>query len=153
VTDIVNILAKRLMPARGGACGKYSVLQLGGAHIGCRVEELAPGSFSSRAHYHTLEEEHVFVLAGHATLHLGKRKLPLAEGDHVCFEAGVTDAHTIENTSGEPFRFLVFGERKQGDVVIYPHRGEMLVKAVSPDPMPVDRGLLEKFGKGTPSHE
>ena len=100
--------------------GYWRHLELGGKNIGVRIEELLPGWTSSLHHYHTQEEEHVLVLEGAATLHLGDERKPLVAGDHVWFEAGIAQAHHIENTSDAPFRFLVFGERKDGDEVIYP---------------------------------
>ena len=114
-------------PTRGGT---WRRLDLGGEHIGVRIEELLPGGTSSVHHFHTLEEEHVLVLVGTATLHLGTEQHALHEGDHVWFAAGEAVAHHIENRSAAPFRFLVFGERKAGDVVFYPNGPVMMVKAL-----------------------
>jgi uncharacterized cupin superfamily protein len=104
-------------------------LDLSGAHLGVRVEELAPNGTSSHHHYHTAEEEHVLVLDGQATLHLGEETHPLVAGDHLCFAAGVPVPHHIENTSNAPLRFLVFGERRDDDVVFYPAGSVLLVKS------------------------
>lgn len=112
---------------RDEAVGRY--LDLSGSHMGVRIEETPPGGTSSFHHYHTAEEEHVLVLGGHATLFLGDKQLQLRKGDHLCFPAGEPLAHHIENTSASTFRFLVFGERKQDDVVFYPEGGIMLVKS------------------------
>lgn len=129
--EIRNIYEIAFERNSGGPNGGYSSLDLSGTNLGARIEELDPGSFSSIAHYHTQEEEHVLVLAGAATLHLGGKPLSLKAGDHVWFEAGKTESHTIENTSDQPFRFLVFGERKDSDVVVYPNEEMLLVKALS----------------------
>ena len=111
-----------------GATGRQ--LDLSGAHLGVRIEEMdTTGATSSYHHYHTAEEEHVLVLKGTATLHLGDQQIELVEGDHVWFPAGEDVPHHIENTSSDPFRFLVFGERKQDDVVFYPDGPVMLVKS------------------------
>ena len=107
----------------------YRFLDLSGEHLGVRIEELAPGGTSSYPHYHTSEEEHVLVLDGVATLHLGEADHELGTGDHLWFAAGDAVAHQIENTSDAPFKFLVFGERKADDVVFYPESQVMLVKA------------------------
>jgi len=103
---------------------------LSGERLGVQIEELPPGGTSSTHHYHTLEEEHVLVLAGSATLVLGSDKLPLNTGDHICFIAGKEEAHHIENTTSEPFRFLVFGERNEQDVVVYPEKKTMMLKSL-----------------------
>ncbi len=108
----------------------WRFLDLSGEHLGVRIEETPPAGTSSYHHYHLQEEEHVLVLAGTATLHLGDVDIALNEGDHVWFPAGEEVAHHIENCSSEPFRFLVFGERKTDDVVFYPDDGPvMLVKS------------------------
>ena len=36
-------------------------------HVGVAIEELGPGKQSSPAHYHTFEEEHVYILEGTVT--------------------------------------------------------------------------------------
>ena len=54
----------------------------------------------------------------------------LKAGDHVWFEAREEAPHHLENRSAEPLKFLVLGERKSGDVVVYPDKGVMMVKAL-----------------------
>ncbi len=107
----------------------WRCLDLSGEHLGVRIEELQPGSNSSYHHYHTAEEEHVLVLDGNGTLHLGAEAIDINPGDHIAFPAGDEVAHHIENTSTEPLRYLVFGERKQDDVVMYPQSSIALVKS------------------------
>ncbi|MEJ2131114.1 MAG: cupin domain-containing protein [Gammaproteobacteria bacterium] len=108
----------------------WRFIDLAGERLGVRVEELQPGETSSVHHFHTLEEEHVLVLEGSATLILGTERHSLKAGDHVWFKAGKEAAHHIENTSSQPFRFLVFGERNPGDVVVYPEQQVMMIKAL-----------------------
>ncbi|MDH3643481.1 MAG: cupin domain-containing protein [Gammaproteobacteria bacterium] len=107
----------------------WRCLDLGGEHLGVRIEELPPGSNSSYHHYHTAEEEHVLVLEGAATLHLGDETVEIGKGDHVLFPAGEEVAHHIENSSTDSFTYLVFGERRQDDVVMYPKSSIALVKS------------------------
>lgn len=111
-----------------GATGRQ--LTMNGEHLGVRIEEMDAGATSSYHHYHTAEEEHVLVLKGTATLHLGDGQIDLSEGDHIWFPAGEDVPHHIENTSRDPFKFLVFGERKPDDVVFYPDSSVVLVKSV-----------------------
>lgn len=118
-------------------------LDLSGSHLGVRIEDLPPGGTSSIHHYHTLEEEHVLVLAGSGTLHLGSKEHELREGDHVCFLAGDPTPHHIENRSPGNFKFLVFGERNPGDTVFYPDGPVMMVKGAG--------GALYKYEDYTPS--
>ena len=127
VTNIHEATLEVRKSARGES--DWRCLDLSGDSLGVRIEELPPGSNSSYHHYHTAEEEHILVLEGRATLHIGDDTLEISKGDHVSFRAGEELAHHIENTSTEPFTYLVFGERKQDDVVFYPKSSIALVKS------------------------
>lgn len=107
----------------------WSHIDLSGDHLGVRIEELPPESTSSEHHYHTSEEEHVLILEGVATLIMGDDERELVEGDHVCFAAGVATAHHMVNRTNQNLKFLVFGERKEDDVVFYPEHQTMLIKS------------------------
>ena len=109
----------------------YQFLDLSGDHLGVRIEVVAPGGTTSHPHYHTAEEEHVIVLSGTGTLFLDDEAISLKTGDHVWFRAGETVPHHIENTSDAEIRLLVFGERKEDDVVFYPEAELMLLKTAS----------------------
>jgi uncharacterized cupin superfamily protein len=125
-----NISEAEFKEATTSGGERWRHLDLSGDHLGVRIEELLPGGTSSFHHYHTLEEEHVLALSGAATLHLGSEEHDLREGDHVWFAAGDGIAHHIENRGPGNFRFLVFGERNAGDVVVYPNGPVMMVKAL-----------------------
>lgn len=125
-----NIYETELREEKTSQGSLWRYLDLSGEHLGVRVEELSPGDTSSYHHFHTLEEEHVLALEGQATLHLGSEHRELTAGDHVWFKAGEELPHHIENDSSAPFRFLVFGERLNGDVVVYPEGPVMMVKAL-----------------------
>lgn len=88
------------------------------AKVGVGVLELPAGCNTKPAHYHTLEEEHLYVLEGTATLYLGDTTFSLAPGSYVCFPAGQTLPHYIDNDSGEVLRYLMIGERIDDDEVI-----------------------------------
>lgn len=96
-------------------------------HVGVVMEELAPGKQSAPRHYHLLEEEHLFALAGTATLLLGDERLPLSAGDFVTFPAGQALAHAVLNEGSEPFSFLMIGENLKNEVCIYPDSDKILV--------------------------
>jgi uncharacterized cupin superfamily protein len=92
----------------------------GRARIGVGLLELPAGSNTGPAHWHSLEEEHLYAISGHATLCLGAERYPLQPGSYVCFPAGQTLAHHLENNGTEPFVYLMIGERIPGDQVTYP---------------------------------
>jgi uncharacterized cupin superfamily protein len=108
----------------------YRYKNLDGQHIGARIEELAIGGTSSYHHYHTSEEEHVFILSGQATLFWGDSKIPVSQGDHIWFQAGEEIAHHLINQSDELCTYLVYGERKKDDVVVYPDAQVMMIKSL-----------------------
>jgi uncharacterized cupin superfamily protein len=91
----------------------------GRAKIGVGLLELPPGSDTRRAHWHSLEEEHLFVLAGEGVLRLGQQEFPLRAGSYVTFPAGQAVFHHLENRGAEPFRYLMIGERIPEDRVTH----------------------------------
>ena len=100
----------------------------GGCHVGVVIEELPPGKQSCPGHYHMLEEEHLLVLAGRATLRLGEQTHEIEAGDYVCFPAGQKVGHCLINQGTEPCRFLIIGERNPNDVIVYPDSGKVKVR-------------------------
>ena len=127
---IKNILTAAFAERVSDRGGRWLELDLSGEHLGVRIEDLAPGGSSSKHHFHSLEEEHVLVLRGTATLVVGSEEIAVREGDHFWFPAGKAEGHHLENRGAERFRFLVIGERAKGDVVFYPEHKIMRVKAL-----------------------
>jgi uncharacterized cupin superfamily protein len=99
----------------------------GGSRVGVLIEELPPGKQSAPAHYHLLEEEHMLVLEGRATLRLGDKTYEVSAGDFVCFPAGQKAGHCLINNGDAPCRFLMIGERNPNDVCVYTDSGKVLV--------------------------
>lgn len=100
----------------------------GGTHVGVCLEELAPGKQTCPAHYHMLEEEHLLVLEGNATLHLDDQTHELSAGSYACFPAGQKAAHTLINHGDAVCRYLIIGERNPHDVIVYPESGRVSVR-------------------------
>jgi uncharacterized cupin superfamily protein len=57
------------------------------SHVGVCMKELAPGKQTCPAHYHMLEEEHLLLLEGKASLRLGEKTFELSAGSYVGFPA------------------------------------------------------------------
>jgi len=64
--------------------------------------------------------EHLYVLSGQATLHLGSACFTFHPGSYVCFPARQPVAHCIHNTGRETFAYLMIGERIADDEVTNP---------------------------------
>jgi uncharacterized cupin superfamily protein len=98
--------------------------------VGVAIEELAPGKQSSPAHYHVLEEEHVFVLEGALTVRIGSSSHEIGAGSYVCFPAGQKAGHCLINNSGASCRYVIVGERNPNEVVVYTDSSKVLVRAL-----------------------
>ncbi|MEQ9813524.1 MAG: cupin domain-containing protein [Azospirillaceae bacterium] len=95
--------------------------------VGVAVEELPPGKQSCPAHYHTAEEEHVYVLTGALTVRLGRRRIVMSEGDYVRFPAGSAEEHCLINHTDRACTYLVIGERNVDDVRVYPESNKVMI--------------------------
>lgn len=89
----------------------------GAARVGVGLLELPCGCNTQPAHWHSAEEEHLYVLEGEGTLHLGEVTHALRPGSYVCFPAGRAVPHHLENTGSVVLRYLMIGERLAHDVV------------------------------------
>ena len=59
---------------------------------------------------------------------MGDEVIEINKGDHIAFLAGEELAHHLVNTSSATLMYLVFGERKETDVVFYPDSSIVLSK-------------------------
>src|SRR6058998_2475995 len=109
---------------------KFRVLSefAGASQITVCMEVLAPGKQANQAHYHMLEEEHVFVLEGSMTVRLGDKPYEVAAGHYVCFPAGQQVGHSLFNHTDRPCRYLVLGNPQAHDVMVYPESGRVHAK-------------------------
>jgi uncharacterized cupin superfamily protein len=96
--------------------------------IGVATEELPPGMQTAPAHYHFLEEEHLFILEGSLTLRLGAERHRMQAGDYVCFPAGQKAGHTLLNEGSAPCRYVIVGENNDNEVVVYTDSNKVLVR-------------------------
>ncbi len=87
--------------------------------FGAFVEIMPPGSRSSIKHWHSAEDEMVYVLAGEVTLCEGNEEILLRPGDAATFRAGVPVGHFLENRSTTETRCLVVGTRAAVDRITY----------------------------------
>jgi uncharacterized cupin superfamily protein len=104
----------------------------GGEQLGASLYELPPGTRAWPYHYHTRNEEALYVLAGEGTLRHGDEERPLRTGDYVAFRSGEADAHRVVNDSDDVLRYLVVSTMDQPDVLGYPDSGKVGVYAGSP---------------------
>jgi uncharacterized cupin superfamily protein len=92
----------------------------GSEQLGTSLYELPAGKRSWPYHYHTNNEEAMFVLAGEGTLRLDGEMHDLEAGDYVAFPAAERGAHRVINDSDGPLRYLSISTMNEPDVTIYP---------------------------------
>lgn len=93
---------------------------LGLTKIGINLTTLPPGKESSMRHFHTLEDEFVFVLEGEVILRTDEGEQLLRAGECAGFPAGTPNAHQLINRSAAPARYLEASNRDPADTANYP---------------------------------
>ena len=125
-------MGDRVKRRLGEACGL--------TRFGVNLVTLGPGGQSALRHWHTLEDEFVYVLDGEVVLVTDAGEQVLRAGDCAGYAAGKADAHHFINRSGKPARYLEVGNRDDADVATYPD--DDLRYADDPD-----AGYLHKDGR------
>ena len=87
--------------------------------FGVNLVHLAAGAWSSQRHWHTREEEFVYVLSGELVLVSDGGEQCLQAGDAAAFPRNVEDGHHLINRSTETAVFLAIGTRCQDDACHY----------------------------------
>ena len=89
--------------------------------FGVNLQRLPPGAWSSQRHWHTAEDEFVWVLEGEVVLVTDAGEEVLVAGDCTGFKAGATDGHHLQNRSNSDALILEIGSRHpHEDIVGYP---------------------------------
>jgi uncharacterized cupin superfamily protein len=118
-----------------------------GYHVGVAIEELPPGKRTAPAHYHMLEEEHVYILEGSLTLRLGAETHRMQAGDYVCFPAGQKAGHCLVNDGDAPCRYVILGENNPNEVAVYTDTNKVLVRALGRRAL-LDLGATRNYWDG-----
>jgi uncharacterized cupin superfamily protein len=105
-------VAERIKRRLGDACGLTK--------FGVNLVTLPPGVPSALRHWHTLEDEFVYVLEGEVVLVTDAGEQRLVAGMCAGFPAGRRDAHHLVNRGDRPARYLEVGNRIEGDNAFYP---------------------------------
>jgi uncharacterized cupin superfamily protein len=106
----------RVLPREKRALGDA----LGLTQIAVNLTTLSPGKESSMRHWHTREDELVFVLEGEVVLRTDAGEQTLTAGMCCGFKAGSKDGHQFINTSTKPVRYLEISNRDPEDTAEYP---------------------------------
>jgi len=90
------------------------------SNFGVNLVRLAPHSVSALRHAHTKQDEFVYILQGHPTLHTDEGFTALAPGMCAGFKAGTGNAHSLHNNTADDVVYLEVGDRTPGDSASYP---------------------------------
>ena len=88
------------------------------ADFGVNLMRLPPGNWSSQRHWHSHEDEFVYVLDGELTLIEDDGETVLRAGDCAAFPKGSGNGHHLINKSAVVAVYLEVGARAPADVTI-----------------------------------
>jgi uncharacterized cupin superfamily protein len=87
--------------------------------FGVNLLTLAPGVWSSQRHWHSHEDEFIWVVTGEVVLVTDAGEEVLRPGDCAAFKAGEADGHHLINRSDRPATVLEVGSRDDADGCVY----------------------------------
>src|SRR5262249_43811883 len=88
--------------------------------FGVNLLTIAPGVWSAQRHWHTREDEFVFVVSGEVVLVTDAGEEVLRAGDCAGFKAGDPNGHCLQNRSKGDAVVLEVGSRFEDDACDYP---------------------------------
>lgn len=88
-------------------------------NFGVNLTTLKPGAASSLRHWHTVQDEFIYVISGQLTLVTDSGEQILSPGMAAGFAAGQSDGHHLLNRTGSDAVYLEVGDRLPGDAVHY----------------------------------
>jgi len=107
-------------PPHDANCAERVRQRLGNAggltDFGVNLMHLPAGNWSGQRHWHSDEDEFVYVLAGVVTLVEDDGETVLRAGDCAAFPKGTGNGHHLINRSGGPATYLEVGSRSPADV-------------------------------------
>lgn len=145
ITNENDIDTEEVSPDREGFERKRLSRATGGEKLGCSLYILSPGVASWPYHYHTGNEEAIFVLGGRGTVTIAGVEEEIQEGDFITFPTGEEGAHRVYNSGDEELRYLCLSTMVEPDVAIYPDSNMIGVFAGVAPGGPPDERTFERF--------
>lgn len=117
----------------GDTGGFLQLLSQGGGltQFGVYADTLASGAYSSTRHWHSAEDEMVYILSGAATVIDDDGAHVVLPGDAACWRHGDANAHHLFNHSAQPCSYLIIGSRAACDICTYPDTGERQINGIA----------------------
>jgi uncharacterized cupin superfamily protein len=89
-------------------------------NFGVNLTTLAPGARSALRHAHSRQDEFIYIISGHPTLHTNAGTTALVPGMCAGFKAGTGEAHCLLNETENEVVYLEIGDRTAEDEGSYP---------------------------------
>ena len=93
---------------------------LGLKNYGVNIATIPPGAVSALRHWHSHEDEFIYILSGELVLITNDGEQKLAPGTCAGFPAGKADGHYLINRTQRDAVYLEVGDRRPEDAVTYP---------------------------------
>ena len=93
---------------------------LGLKNFGVNLTTLPPGAVSALRHWHSHEDEFIYVVSGELMLLTNAGEQKLTPGMCAGFPAGKADGHCLVNRTSRDVVYLEVGDRRSEDAVTYP---------------------------------
>ena len=93
---------------------------LGLKNFGVNLTTIKPGSASALRHWHSWEDEFIYLVSGELVLVTDVGEQLLTAGMAAGFPAGKADGHCMVNRTDRVAVYLEVGDRKPDDSVSYP---------------------------------
>jgi uncharacterized cupin superfamily protein len=98
------------------------------SQFGVNLMTLPPGAWSSQRHWHTFEDEFVYVLEGEVVLVTDAGEEVLRAGDCAGFKGGDPDGHHLINRSQADAKLLEIGTRSGDAEDVYYSDIDLMLK-------------------------
>lgn len=108
--------ASRMLGREKRQLGDYFGLTNFGINLTC----LKPKAISALRHFHTKQDEFIYILQGYPTLKTNDGKSQLSPNMCIGFPANSGNANHLINETSEDVLYLEIGDRTLGDKAIYP---------------------------------
>ena len=92
---------------------------VGLTNFGVNLTTLVPGAQSALRHWHSQQDEFIYVISGELILVTDTGATKLMPGMMAGFAAGVADGHHLTNRSEQLATYLEIGDRAPGDRAEY----------------------------------
>ena len=109
--------------------GKAAGLQ----NFGVNLTTLLPGSQSALRHWHSAQDEFVYVVSGELVLITDEGEQTLIPGGMAGFAAGRANGHHLVNRSDAPATYLEIGDKSTPDRAEYPDEDLVCVPTADGD--------------------